>query len=108
MAARFSYGKLPESPGQFSAEPFVSDGTSRKHDRSAWRDNCHRGRISPRPGRSKEGKKEELNHMGTYTYEGTLATAQRVNWKIEDIIGGDSGWTSRSRSCRSPWLGCES
>jgi para-aminobenzoate N-oxygenase AurF len=27
--------------------------------------------------------------MATYTYEGALATAQRVNWKIEDVIGGD-------------------
>jgi hypothetical protein len=27
--------------------------------------------------------------MATYTYESTLATAQRVNWKIGDIIGGD-------------------
>ena len=27
--------------------------------------------------------------MATYTYESTLATAQKVNWKIEDIIGGD-------------------
>jgi hypothetical protein len=27
--------------------------------------------------------------MTTYTYEGALATAQRVNWKIEDVIGGD-------------------
>ena len=27
--------------------------------------------------------------MATYTYEGALATAQRVNWKIEDIIGGE-------------------
>jgi hypothetical protein len=25
--------------------------------------------------------------MATYTYEGALATAQRVNWKIEDVIG---------------------
>jgi hypothetical protein len=25
----------------------------------------------------------------TYTYEGALATAQKVNWKIDDIIGGD-------------------
>ena len=25
--------------------------------------------------------------MGTYTYEGVLATSQRVNWKIDDIIG---------------------
>jgi hypothetical protein len=25
--------------------------------------------------------------MATYTYEGALATAQRVNWKIDDIIG---------------------
>ena len=27
--------------------------------------------------------------MATYTYESALATAQKVNWKIEDIIGGD-------------------
>lgn len=27
--------------------------------------------------------------MATYTYESTLAMAQKVNWKIEDIIGGD-------------------
>jgi hypothetical protein len=27
--------------------------------------------------------------MATYTYEGALAAAQRVNWKIEDVIGGD-------------------
>ena len=27
--------------------------------------------------------------MATYTYESALATAQRVNWKIGDIIGGD-------------------
>jgi hypothetical protein len=27
--------------------------------------------------------------MATYTYEGALAAAQKVNWKIDDIIGGD-------------------
>jgi hypothetical protein len=27
--------------------------------------------------------------MTTYTYEGALATAQKINWKIEDVIGGD-------------------
>jgi hypothetical protein len=27
--------------------------------------------------------------MATYTYEGALATAQRVNWKIDDVIGED-------------------
>jgi hypothetical protein len=27
--------------------------------------------------------------MATYTYESVLATAQRVNWKIDDIIGDD-------------------
>src|SRR5687767_9149462 len=27
--------------------------------------------------------------MATYTYEGVLATSQKVNWKIDDIIGGD-------------------
>ena len=27
--------------------------------------------------------------MTTYSYEGALATAQKVNWKIEDVIGGD-------------------
>jgi para-aminobenzoate N-oxygenase AurF len=27
--------------------------------------------------------------MATYTYEDALATAQKVNWKIDDVIGGD-------------------
>jgi P-aminobenzoate N-oxygenase AurF len=27
--------------------------------------------------------------MATYTYESVLATAQRVNWKIDDVIGDD-------------------
>jgi hypothetical protein len=27
--------------------------------------------------------------MATYTYESVLATAHRVNWKIDDVIGGD-------------------
>ena len=27
--------------------------------------------------------------MGTYSYEGVLATSQRVNWKIDDVIGDD-------------------
>jgi hypothetical protein len=27
--------------------------------------------------------------MAAYTYEGVLATSQRVNWKIDDIIGDD-------------------
>src|SRR5262245_49532108 len=27
--------------------------------------------------------------MSAYTYEGVLATSQRVNWKIDDIIGSD-------------------
>ena len=27
--------------------------------------------------------------MAPYTYESALATAQRVNWRIDDIIGGD-------------------
>jgi hypothetical protein len=27
--------------------------------------------------------------MITYSYQATLATAQKVNWRIEDIIGGD-------------------
>jgi hypothetical protein len=27
--------------------------------------------------------------MATYTYEGALTTAQKVNWKIDDIIGGN-------------------
>jgi hypothetical protein len=24
-----------------------------------------------------------------HTYEATLATAQRINWKVEDVIGRD-------------------
>ena len=27
--------------------------------------------------------------MATYTYDGVLATSQKVNWRIEDIIGGE-------------------
>lgn len=26
-----------------------------------------------------------------YTYQGTLAAAERVNWRVEDVIGGDKG-----------------
>ena len=29
--------------------------------------------------------------MATYTYEGALATAQRVNWRIDDVIGEGKG-----------------
>ena len=27
--------------------------------------------------------------MSTYTYEATLKSSQKSNWKIEDIIGGE-------------------
>src|SRR3954453_3382441 len=27
--------------------------------------------------------------VGTYDYQDTLAASQKVNWRIEDIIGGD-------------------
>jgi hypothetical protein len=38
------------------------------------------------PGqRERRGKGEVV----TYTYEDILAMAQRVNWKIDDVIGGD-------------------
>src|SRR5215470_16332428 len=30
-----------------------------------------------------------MRNMSAYTYEGVLATSQRVNWKIDDIIGDD-------------------
>ena len=29
------------------------------------------------------------NGKGRYSYRATLAAAQKVNWRIEDIIGGD-------------------
>ena len=29
--------------------------------------------------------------MSTYTFEATLASAQRINWKIEDILAADGG-----------------
>src|SRR5499426_3871475 len=29
------------------------------------------------------------NGHGRYSYQATLATAQKINWRIEDIIGGD-------------------
>src|SRR5215475_6515036 len=36
-------------------------------------------------------RREEMteNGKGSYSYQATLATAQKVNWRIEDIIGGD-------------------
>ncbi len=36
-------------------------------------------------------RRYELNENGKrgYSYQATLATAQKVNWRIEDIIGGD-------------------
>ena len=36
-------------------------------------------------------RREELteNGKGRYSYRATLAAAQKVNWRIEDIIGGD-------------------
>lgn len=35
--------------------------------------------------------REEMieNGKGRYSYQATLATAQKINWRIEDIIGGD-------------------
>jgi hypothetical protein len=38
-----------------------------------------------------------------YSYQGALETSERVNWRIEDIIGERSGWISASRSCRRAW-----
>src|SRR5262247_2106149 len=36
-------------------------------------------------------RREEMieNGKGRYSYQASLATAQKVNWRIEDIIGGD-------------------
>src|SRR5262245_23421938 len=39
--------------------------------------------------RARENPTHTEETMATYTYEGALATAQKVNWKIEDVIGGD-------------------
>jgi hypothetical protein len=38
-----------------------------------------------------------------YSYESALAASSRINWKVEDIIGGEKNWTLPSRSCRSRW-----
>jgi hypothetical protein len=38
-----------------------------------------------------------------YSYQAALAAAQKVNWRIEDIIGGGQRLISRSRLCRSYW-----
>jgi para-aminobenzoate N-oxygenase AurF len=38
-------------------------------------------------GNACHGDKETA--MTTYTYEGALTAAQKVNWKIDDVIGGD-------------------
>ena len=30
-----------------------------------------------------------MEHTDTYSYQAVLNAAQRVNWRIEDVIGGD-------------------
>jgi hypothetical protein len=37
----------------------------------------------------KEGEEGTERTMTTYTYEGVLATAEKVNWKIDDVISDD-------------------
>ena len=31
----------------------------------------------------------EMNHE--YTYQATLAASEKINWRVEDIIGGERG-----------------
>ena len=35
-----------------------------------------------------------------YSYEATLAASEKIDWRIEDIIGGDKNDCSASRSRR--------
>jgi hypothetical protein len=37
----------------------------------------------------KTGEIMKKNDNGRYSYQATLAASQKVNWRIEDIIGGD-------------------
>ena len=45
------------------------------------------------------------NGKSRYSYQATLATAQRVNWRIEDIIGGDKQLDFSRPLCPSRWRG---
>ena len=40
-----------------------------------------------------------------YTWKDTGDAAQRVNWRIEDVIGDGAGLDLARSSCRSPWRG---
>src|SRR5262249_16296341 len=46
--------------------------------------------LSVASQKSNEQREEMIvNGKGRYSYQATLATAQKVNWRVEDIIGGD-------------------
>ena len=38
-----------------------------------------------------------------YSYEGTLQDSLKVNWRVEDLIGGDKKLDSAGRSCPMRW-----
>jgi hypothetical protein len=44
--------------------------------------------IAP-PKTNQSAKETVIKENGRYSYQATLAAAQKVNWRIEDIIGGD-------------------
>jgi len=46
----------------------------------------------------------EINNsarLSEYDYRNTIEAAERVNWRIEDIIGGDKRLDFTKRLCRS-------
>jgi len=39
----------------------------------------------------------------SYSYQGALEASERINWRIDDIIGGENVWIFPSRLCPSRW-----
>jgi hypothetical protein len=46
-------------------------------------------RGEARAGRKSEKREEEDAMKHAYTYEAALAASERINWRVEDLIGGD-------------------
>src|SRR5215510_11639587 len=55
------------------------------------KNNCYMEQTLSVASQKTNERNEEMteNGKGRYSYRATLATARKVNWRIEDIIGGD-------------------
>ncbi len=55
------------------------------------KNNCYLEQAQSVAPQKTNGRREKTieNGQGHYSYQATLATAQKINWRIEDIIGGD-------------------